>query len=96
MGRAWLAVMRLLNSSEFKDLPPSQIVPCLADAGQYLASESTMYRLLYKADQMTHRRIERVPRKANLPRALVATRPDQVFCWDITYLPAPVRGMHLS
>jgi putative transposase len=55
-------------------------VPRLADAGQYVASESTMYRLLHKATQMTRRRLERVPRKANLPRALVATRPDQVFC----------------
>ena len=38
--------MRVLNSDEFKDLPPSQIVPRLADADQYVASESTMYRLL--------------------------------------------------
>ena len=88
------AVMRVLNGDEFKDLPPSQIVPRLADSGQYVASESTMYRLLHAAAQMTHRRLERVPRKANLPRALVATQPEQVFCWDITYLPTPVRGMH--
>jgi transposase InsO family protein len=88
------AVMRILNSHEFKDLAPSQIVPRLADAGQYVASESTMYRLLHKAAQMTHRRLERVSRKVSKPRALMATQPDQVFCWDITYLPAPVRGMH--
>ena len=86
--------MRVLNSDEFKDLPPSQIVPRLADADQYVASESTMYRLLHASAQMGHRRIERVPRKVSKPRALVATQPDQVFCWDITYLPAPVRGMH--
>jgi len=49
-------VMRVLNSCEFKDLPPSQIVPRLADAGQYVASESTMYRMLHEAAQMTHRR----------------------------------------
>lgn len=87
-------VMRVLNSTEFKDLPPSQIVPRLADAGQYVASESTMYRLLHEAGQMAHRRLERVPRKVSKPRALVATQPDQIYCWDITYLPAPVRGMH--
>ena len=87
-------VMRVLSSCEFKDLPPSQIVPRLADAGQYVASESTMYRMLHEAAQMTHRRSERVPRKVGKPRALVATQSDQVFCWDITYLPAPVRGMH--
>ncbi len=88
------AVMRVLNSDEFKDLPPSQIVPRLADADRYVASESTMYRLLHASAQMRHRRLERVPRKVSKPRALVATQPNQVFCWDITYLPAPVRGMH--
>ena len=88
------ATMVCLNSEAFKDLPPSQIVPRLADTGQYVASESTMYRLLHEAGQMTHRRLERVPRKVSKPRALVATQPDQVYCWDITYLPAPVRGMH--
>ena len=88
------AAMALLNSDEFKDLPPSQIVPRLADQGQYVASEATMYRLLHSAHQMGHRRLERVPRKVSKPRALVATQPDQIYCWDITYLPAPVRGMH--
>jgi len=88
------AVMQVLNSHEFKDLAPSQIVPRLADVGKYVASESTMYRLLHASAQMTHRRLERAPRKVSKPRALVATQPEQVFCWDITYLPAPVRGMH--
>lgn len=88
------AAMQVLNSAEFKDLPPSQIVPRLADVGQYVASESTLYRLLRQAGQLTHRGLARVPRKISKPRALVATRPDQIYCWDITYLPAPVRGMH--
>jgi putative transposase len=88
------AALSVLNSCAFKDLPPSQIVPRLADAGQYLASESTMYRLLREAGQMMHRRLERAPRKVSKPRALVASKPDQVYCWDITYLPAPVCGMH--
>ena len=42
----------VLNSHEFKDLPPSQIVPRLADAGQYVASESTLCRLLRAAGQL--------------------------------------------
>ena len=88
------AVMRVLNSAEFKDLPPSQIVPRLADRGRYLASESTMYRLLHETGQMTRRHLERAPRQVSKPPALVATQPNQVYCWDITYLPAPVRGMH--
>ena len=43
------AALDMLNSDEFKDLPPSQIVPRLADRGKYVASESTLYRLLRRA-----------------------------------------------
>ena len=75
-----------------KTCHPARIVPRLADQGQYVASESTLYRLLREAGQMTHRRLERVPRKVSKPRALVATQADQIYCWDITYLPQQVRG----
>ena len=89
-----VAVMATLNSEAFKDLAPSQIVPRLADSGVYLASESTMYRLLLQYGQRTHRRLERAAQQRSKPRALAATGPDQVFCWDITYLPTQVRGQH--
>jgi putative transposase len=88
------AAMAVLNGDEFKNLPPSQIVPRLADQGRYIASESTLYRLLHQAGQMRHRRLERAPQKRSKPRALTATRPGQIFCWDITYLPTCVRGIH--
>jgi putative transposase len=88
------AAMAVLNGEEFKNLPPSQIVPRLADQGRYVCSESTLYRLLHQAGQMTHRRLERVPHKRSKPRALTATQPDQIFCWDITYLPTCVRGCY--
>jgi putative transposase len=88
------AAFGVLNSNEYKDLPPSQIVPRLADKGQYVASESTMYRLLREAGQLAPRRVERPPQKRSKPRALVATQPDQIYCWDITYLPTQVRGVY--
>lgn len=88
------AAMALLNGEEFKNLPPSQIVPRLADQGCYIASESTLYRLLHQAGQMKHRRLERAPQKRSKPRALTATRPDQIYCWDITYLFAQIRGSY--
>ena len=88
------AALALLNSEEFKDLPPSQVVPRLADQGRYVASESTLYRLLRGAGQLTHRRTERAPQQRSRPRALVASRPDQIYCWDITYLPTEVRGSY--
>lgn len=77
-----VAALKMLNSEEFKDLPPSQIVPRLADQGQYVASESTLYRLLREAGQLTHRRMKRISKKRAKPRALVATGPDQVYCWE--------------
>ena len=81
------AVMATLNSEAAKDLAPSQIVPRLADKGVYVASEFTMYRLLRQEGQLAYRRPERAAQKRSRPRALAATGPDQVFCWDITYLP---------
>ena len=88
------AALEVVNSDEFKDLPPSQIVPRLADQGLYVASESTLYRLLRETGQLRHRRLERVAQKRSKPRALVATGPDQIYCWDISYLPTEVRGTY--
>ena len=88
------AAVAPLNSDEFKNLPPSQIVPRLADHGRYIPSESTLYCLLHQAGQMRHRRLERTPQKRTKPRTLPARRPKHIFCWDITYLPTCVRGIH--
>ena len=68
-------------------------MPRLADR-VYMAPESTMYRLLRQHGQLAHRRSERAVQKRSKPRALVATGPNQVFCWDITCLPTQVRGQH--
>lgn len=38
-------VLALMTSAEYSHLSPKQLVPRLADDGQYAASESTMYRL---------------------------------------------------
>jgi len=47
----------VLNSEEFKDLPPSQSVPHLADQGRYVVSESNPYRLLRQVGQLAHRSV---------------------------------------
>lgn len=84
-------VLEVMNSPAFRDLPPSQIVPRLADTGKYIASESTMYRTLRAAGQLAHRERSR-PRKPRPVPRLVADGPNQVFSWDITYLKTSVRG----
>ena len=48
-------IIDVSNSERFKSLPPSQIVPTLADEGEYLASERTFYRVLREAGQQNHR-----------------------------------------
>jgi putative transposase len=86
------AVLRTVNSPEYRDLSVKQIVPLLADRGVYLASESTMYRILRTEQQLTHRAPSRVPQTRTRPDEAVATGPNQVWSWDITYLPSAVRG----
>ena len=87
-------LLAIVNSDEFGNLPPSQIVPRLADRGQYLASESTIYRVLKAENQLTHRGAERPAQQRHKPRALYATEPLQLFSWDITYLPTLVMGCY--
>lgn len=71
-----IRLLAVVNSAEFGHLPPSQIVPRLADRGEYLASESTFYRVLRAENQLTHRRAERPAQKRAKPRALCARAPN--------------------
>jgi transposase InsO family protein len=88
-------VMAVLTSSRYAGLSPKQLVPQLADEGLYLASESTMYRLQRRHGLRTTRR---TTARAHLTRACTvhqATGPNQVWSWDITWLPTTVRGAYL-
>ena len=77
----------------FLSLAPHQIVARLADQGVYVASESTFYRVL-KADSQQHGR----GRARRPSRRVVTTHradgPNQVWCWDITWLPTTVKGKY--
>jgi putative transposase len=86
-----LEVLRVVNEPRFASLPPTQIVPILADEGRYLASESTLYRLLREANQLAHRGRSRLPCARTIPRHC-ARQANDLWCWDITYLPGPIAG----
>jgi putative transposase len=73
------ALLAVANSETFKDLPPSQIVPRLADQGIYLGSESTLQRLLRSRHQNTHRRNACAPKKRHKPFVLKAIQVHQVY-----------------
>ena len=86
------AVLELCNQPEYASKCPSQIVPMLADMGEYLASESSIYRILRAQNQQHHRGKARAP-KARPKATHHATAPRQVWVWDITWLPTKVRGL---
>ncbi len=86
-------VLAVCHRAEFASLPPSQIVPALADRGEYLASESSFYRILREADEQRARGRARPPRKPAPPPSHCAMGPCQVWSWDITWLAGPVRGL---
>ncbi len=88
-------VLETCNSDDFADLSPAQIVPKLADKGIYIASESTMYRILKEEKQNT----KRTTTKKRNPRPItthIATAPNQVWSWDVTWLPGPVKGFYFK
>jgi putative transposase len=86
-------ILEVCNISAYASLPPSQIVPKLADEGIYLASESTFYRILKSANQLQHRLSAKPSIKKHKPKECIATQPNQVYTWDITYLSTNIKGI---
>lgn len=86
-------ILEVVNSAEYYNQPPSQIVPNLADNGIYVGSESTIYRVLNAEKMLQHRSASR-PKTHRKPRELTATKPNQLWSWDITYLPSNIRGKY--
>lgn len=85
-------VLCVANEPRFADLPPARIVPMLADEGVYIASESSFCRVLREHGQAARRGRAKPPRPTRAPTTHVATAPGEVWCWDMTYLPARVAG----
>ncbi len=85
------SIIVVCNTKELALLPPISI---LADRGEYIASESSFYRVL-KEEGMLHHRGKAKARKANnKPTSYTATKANEVWSWDISYLPATVIGLH--
>jgi len=87
------AIVKVSSCPEYRDQSPWQIVAQLADAGQYLGSESSFYRVLKQNDLLSHRHNSK-PRVHHRPKDLTARNPNQVWSWDITYLNSPIRGAY--
>jgi len=87
-------IIAICCSEKYKDMNPHEIVPDLAENGVYIASESTFYRVLRKKGLLKHRSNRKPGKKRGKPPELKATGPDQVWCWDITYLKSSVSGIY--
>jgi len=85
-------IISVVNSDEFCAMTPNQIVPILAERGEYIASERTYYRVLKDEGQLAHRHRARPGAASRKPDALCASAPGQLLSWDITYLKTSVLG----
>lgn len=86
-------VLQIANSAEYANISPCQIVPRLADKGEYVASESSFYRILREEKLLAHRS-RSAPRVHKKPEELVAVKANEVWSWDITYLKAAIKGTY--
>jgi putative transposase len=88
-------IRTLCCNDEFKDANPYEIVITLLERRSYLASISSFYRVLKAANLLNHRSNKNPGRKHAAPPEVIANGPNQVWCWDITWLPTDVKGIFL-
>jgi putative transposase len=87
------SVRETLNSDRFADQAPREVYATLLDEGRYLCSVPTMYRILAENQEVRERRSQMRHPIYPKPR-LLATAPNQVWTWDITKLPGPVKWVY--
>ncbi len=84
-------ILAVLHEERFIDRSPAHVVAALLDEGKWLCSERTMYRILEKRGEVKERRNQRRHPTYTVPR-LRATRPNQVWTWDVTRIRGVRRG----
>lgn len=89
-------IIETCNQDRFASLPPTQIVPILADEGVYLASESSFYRVLKEYGLNARRGRTQKRNKPSKPKEIKVNGPGQCLTWDITYLPTLVAGLYFK
>ncbi len=83
-------VLSVVNSERFCDQAPAEVYATLLDEGQYLCSERTMYRILAENQEVRERRDQLSHPRYAAPE-LLASRPNEVWSWDITKLLGPAK-----
>ena len=85
------AILAELHSERFLDSSPAQVWATLLDEGTYLASERTMYRLLEARHGSVRERRDQLTHPAYQRPELLATRPNEVWSWDVSKLKGPAK-----
>jgi len=83
-------VLTVLREERFVDLAPAEVYATLLDEGRYLCSERTMYRVLAENGEVRERRDQLRHPKYAAPE-LLATKPNELWSWDITKLLGPTK-----
>lgn len=86
-------VIDVLCSEENVDVSPTQIYWNLLDLDTYLCSIRQMYRILSEQKLTGDRRGRHSRKQTHKKPRLVARAPNQVWCWDITILRGPTKGI---
>lgn len=81
-------VLDTLHSERFVNDSPAQVYATLLDEGTYLASQSTMYRVLAENAEVRERR-DQLCRPHYTKPELLAIKPNELWSWDITKLLGP-------
>ncbi len=84
------AVLAVLHEERFVDLAPAEVYATLLDEGTYHCSERSMYRVLEENKEVRERRAQLRHPKYAAPE-LLATKPNQLWSWDITKLMGPAK-----
>ena len=91
-----IELLEIANSAKYCDMSPYEVVPMLLDQGRYICSVRTIYRLLGKEDLIHQRDGSKNRQKRARPPQRIASGPNMVWCWDITWLPTAIRGLFFS
>ena len=83
-------VLEILHEPRFVDLAPAEVYATLLDEGQYVCSERTLYRILFENQEVRERR-NQLRHPPHAAPELLATRPNEVWSWDITKLLGPAK-----
>ena len=88
-------VLAVLRSERFADIAPQEVYATLLDEGVYLCSVRTMYRVLEENKEVRERRNQAAHVEYAKPE-LLATKPNELWSWDITKLKGPAKWSYFQ